>query len=73
MNNEAVQDWLRVRRELLEQENSFTSLALQAISGEVSEMQLQAAREHLEEMRSLCSAAYERAFPIATAQRGQPL
>lgn len=63
MNNEAVQDWLRVRRLLLEMEASFTSLAVRVAGGEVPEAVLLEQRVHLEGMRELCTAAYEKAFP----------
>ncbi|HET8745937.1 MAG TPA: hypothetical protein VFM98_10040 [Ramlibacter sp.] len=63
MNNEAVQDWLRVRRQLLEKESAFTTLAIKVASGEASEQVLQEQRAELEDMRASCTAAYQRAFP----------
>lgn len=63
MNNEAVQEWLRVRRNLLEMEASFTSLAISVASGEAAEDLLQQQRQLLEAQRELCTAAYLRAFP----------
>jgi hypothetical protein len=63
MNHEAVQDWLKVRRHLLEMETSFTDLAIRVAAGEETEEALQERRRMLEATRSLCSAAYARAFP----------
>lgn len=63
MNKDAVEDWLRVRRQLLAMEVVFTDLAMQAASGEVPEQSLQSERQVLEGMRELCTAAYRRAFP----------
>jgi hypothetical protein len=63
MNNQAVQDWLKVRRDLLDQEAMFTDLAIKVANGEESEAELQQKRQLLEAMRELCTAAYQRAFP----------
>jgi hypothetical protein len=63
MNNEAVQDWLRIRRELLQMETEFTDFAIKVAKGEELEAALQAQRQVLEATRDLCSAAYQRAFP----------
>jgi hypothetical protein len=63
MNSEAVQDWLRIRRELLAREAEFTSLAIRVANGEESEALLQEERLILESSRELCGAAYRRAFP----------
>jgi hypothetical protein len=37
MNIQAVDDWLRVRRELLDMETAFTKLAIKVTEGEESE------------------------------------
>lgn len=66
MNNEIVQEWLRVHRALLDREARFTTLALKAAEGELSLQQLQEERALLEAERDLCAAAYRRAFPGAT-------
>lgn len=69
MNNEAVEDWLRIRRGLLEMEAAFTTLAIKVANSEESEETLQVQRKLLEATRELCSAAYERAF---RGQAGTP-
>jgi hypothetical protein len=63
MNSQAVQDWLQIRRHLLEMEAAFTTLALKVAGGEESEDLMQQQRQVLEATRELCTAAYERAFP----------
>lgn len=63
MNNQAVQDWLSIRRTLLQKEAAFTELAMRTIHGEVSEADLEMERKALEGTRELCSEAYRRAFP----------
>jgi hypothetical protein len=63
MNNEAVQDWLSARRDLLAREAEFTSLAIRVANGQESEELLQQERRLLEAARELCTAAYNRAFP----------
>jgi hypothetical protein len=63
MNKDAVEDWLRVRRQLLKMESDFTDMAITVASGIGSQEQLQQARVMLEAMRELCTAAYQRAFP----------
>jgi hypothetical protein len=63
MNNDAVQDWLRIRRNLLDMEATFTSLAIKVANAEESEDLLRQERALLEAQRELCSAAYQRAFP----------
>jgi hypothetical protein len=63
MNNEAVQEWLRIRRDLLDREAEFTSLAIKVANGAESEDRLQQERALLEANRELCTAAYQRAFP----------
>jgi len=68
MNNEAVQDWLRIRRKLLDMEASFTSLAISVASGQAEEHLLQQQRQLLEAQRVLCTAAYLRAFPERAAE-----
>lgn len=68
MNKQAVEDWLRVRRELLDMEAAFTTLAIQVAHGEASEDLLQEQRKILEANRELCRAAYQQAFPV---QRNQ--
>lgn len=60
---EHVQEWLEIRRRLLEMETAFTDLALRAVNGDVPPEQLQQERLHLHAARDLCTAAYERAFP----------
>jgi hypothetical protein len=66
MNAQAVEDWLRVRRDLLDKEAAFTSLAIKVAQGQEPEQLLQTERQVLEGMRELCSAAYRRAFPANT-------
>jgi hypothetical protein len=68
MNNDAVQAWLRVRRQLLDMEAAFTALAIRVACGEDSAELLQQEREALEGTRELCSAAYQRAFPAQSPQ-----
>lgn len=63
MNAQAVQDWLQIRRELLDMETAFTNLAIRVAQGQESEEVMQAQRQVLEATRELCSAAYQRAFP----------
>jgi hypothetical protein len=63
MNSEAIQDWLRIRRELLQMETAFTKLAIKVADGRESEELLLQEREVLEATRALCSAAFKRAFP----------
>lgn len=63
MNQQAVEDWLRVRRTLLDMEAAFTRLAIQVIDGRASEADLEEQRQVLEATRELCSVAYQRAFP----------
>ena len=63
MNKDVVEDWLRVRRQLLEMEAAFTALAIKVANGGESEAALQEQRQVLEAQRELCSAAYARAFP----------
>jgi hypothetical protein len=63
MNAEAVQDWLKVRRNLLQMEAAFTDLAIKVANGEFAEEVLQAERQMLEAYHELCRGAYERAFP----------
>ena len=68
MNNEAVQDWLRTRRQLLDMEAAFTTLAIKVANGEEPEALLQKERQMLEEARELCSAAFARAFPAQSSR-----
>lgn len=65
MNAKAVQDWLQIRRQLLDMEAAFTRLAIRVADGKESEAVLREQRELLEAQRALCTAAYERAFPAA--------
>lgn len=67
--NESVQEWLQVRRMLMDLEAAFTDLALKAAAGEVGLSQLGAERERLMQTRAACTAAYERAFPKPLQQR----
>jgi hypothetical protein len=60
---EQVQQWLQLRRQLLELETAFTDLAMRAVHGEVPPDQIEQERLHLLTTRELCAAAYERAFP----------
>lgn len=69
MNHEAVQDWLRVRRELLDKEAAFTRLAIKVANAEASEELLQQERVELEGLRELCTVAYQRAFPVVGRQQ----
>jgi site-specific recombinase len=70
MNIDAVEDWLRIRRDLLETEAAFTTLAIKVANRQESEARLQQEREHLEAMRAQCSAAYRRAFPETPSSAG---
>lgn len=63
MNAQAVQDWLQIRRQLLDMEAGFTDLAIRVAEGKEAEEVLQVQRQVLEAQRSLCTAAYQRAFP----------
>lgn len=65
----AVEDWLRVHRQLLAMENAFTDLALRAAVGEVPPEQLDEERQRLMHMRVLCTAVYEKAFPKPAGAR----
>lgn len=65
MNFQAVEDWLRVRRELLDMEFAFTTLAIKVTEGAETEDTLRQQRAVLQAQRELCTAAYERAFPSA--------
>lgn len=58
----AIEDWLRVHRQLLDQESAFTDFALRSVSGEVSLVELEKRREELMSLRQACTAAYNRAF-----------
>lgn len=60
---EHIQEWLQIRRQLLERETAFTDLAMRAVHGEVPPEQLQQERLQLLTTRQLCTSAYERAFP----------
>jgi hypothetical protein len=62
VNPQQVQDWLRIRRELLDLEAAFTDLAVRVATGQGDEQELQERRRELEGMRELCSAAYRKAF-----------
>ncbi|MGJ0223584.1 hypothetical protein ACQUZK_09305 [Streptococcus pyogenes] len=70
MNHQAVQDWLQIRRQLLQMEADFTSLALKVASGDETEERMQQQRQVLEATRELCTAAYERAFPKSRGTGG---
>ena len=63
MNNAAVQEWLRVRRELLASEAAFTDFAIKVANGEASGEELRERRLILEGLRDLCTNAYNTAFP----------
>jgi hypothetical protein len=63
VNYQKVQDWLRVRRELLDKEADFTDLAMRVATGLENEQELHGRRRELERMRELCTAAYRQAFP----------
>jgi hypothetical protein len=63
VNHQKVQDWLRIRRVLLDMEAAFTDLAVRVATGQGDEHELQERRHELEGMRELCSAAYRQAFP----------
>lgn len=62
---QAVQDWLRIHRQLIEFESAFSDLAIRAARGELPLSELDEQRTLLEATRELCTAAYERAFPRA--------
>lgn len=66
MQNESVQDWLRIHRHLLELESAFTDLAIQTASGVLPMKDLEVKRAELQATRDQCTAAYNRAFPSAT-------
>jgi len=66
----AVEDWFLVYRQLMERENAFSGVALRAAAGEIPPEELDAEREALEEMRSLCTAVFRKAFP-RTRDRNQ--
>lgn len=72
MNAQAVQDWLQIRRQLLDMETAFTQIAIRVMEGNETEQVLQERRERLEAQRALCAAAYERAFPAARASGVRP-
>jgi hypothetical protein len=61
--NQPFDDWLRTHRELMSLELAFTEMAIRATTGEVSIEELAERRTVLEATRSLCTAAYQRAFP----------
>lgn len=63
MNRQAVEHWLRIRRNLLDMESAFTRLAIKVAEGQETEEVLQQQRAILEATRELCTAAYQRAFP----------
>jgi hypothetical protein len=63
VNQQKVQDWLRIRRELLEMEAAFTDLAVRVATGQGDEQELRERRSELEGIRELCSLAYRQAFP----------
>lgn len=65
MNAQAVQDWLRIRRQLLDMETAFTHLAIRVAEGKETEEVLQERRQVLEAQRALCTAAYLQAFPAS--------
>jgi hypothetical protein len=59
----AVQDWLRIHRQLVQEEAAFSEVAMRAATGEISMEELQEKRMHLMAMRELCASVYEKAFP----------
>ena len=59
----AVQDWLRVHRQLVQEEAAFSEVAMRAATGEIRLEELQEKRLQLMAMRELCAAVYEKAFP----------
>lgn len=59
----AVEDWLRVHRQLLASEAAFTDSAMRAAAGEITLEALAEERRQLMELRALCTAVYETAFP----------
>lgn len=71
MNHQAFEDWLRVRRDLLEMESAFTKLAIKVTEGAETEDTLRQKREVLQAQRELCTAAYERAFPPGNKSGGR--
>jgi hypothetical protein len=58
----AVQDWLRIHRQLVQEEAQFAEVAMRTATGEVRMEELQEKRVHLMAMRELCAAVYEKAF-----------
>ena len=59
----AVEEWLQIRRRLIELETEFTDKAIKALDGGITSKELESHRQALIEARALCSAAYSRAFP----------
>ncbi len=66
---DAVQDWLRVHRDLVGAEIEFSAHALDAVAGTISTKELARRRALLETLRELCGAAYARAFPDGLESR----
>ena len=65
LSKQRIDEWLDVHRQLVERENAFTALALQAAAGEVSLVELEERREALMNLRAHCAVVYEKAFPKA--------
>jgi hypothetical protein len=61
-DNTTVQDWIKIHRELLQQEAAFTDIALKAAAGEITVAELDEQRQILMALRELCAVTYERAF-----------
>jgi hypothetical protein len=59
----ALEEWFLVYRQLMERENAFRGLALRAAAGEITPEELDAERQALNELRSLCTAVFRKAFP----------
>jgi hypothetical protein len=55
----------------MQMEASFTAIAIQAAEGNYPEEQLAEQRSMLEATRTLCAAAYSRAFPNALPPKTQ--
>lgn len=68
IDQQAVQDWLRVHRTLLDMELAFPDIALRAAQGSITAQELDEHRKMLEAAREVCAAAYRRAFADRTGQ-----
>ena len=58
----AVQDWLRVHRQLVALEAEFSDIAMRVAMGDLGTDELKKKRNEPVGMRELCTAVYEKAF-----------